>query len=274
MDTLEIYWNSMMDYLAIYLPKLLLAILVLIVGLWLIKKIVKGMDKVLEKKDIEISLRRFLESLTGIALKVLLIISVITMVGVETTSFVAVLAAAGFAIGMALQGGLANFAGGVMILIFKPFKVGDFITTNGHSGTVHAIEIFHTVIKTPDNVVIVLPNGIVSNNPITNFTKEDIRRVDFVFGIGYDDDIRKAKEMIRELIVADNRIMGEPEPVIVVSELADSSVNITVRVWSKKEDYWGIFFDMTENVKLTFDKEGISIPYPQTDIHLFNKTGD
>jgi small conductance mechanosensitive channel len=200
MDTLEIYWKSMMDYLAIYLPKVLLAILVLIIGLWLIKKIVKGMDKLLVNKDIEISLRRFLESLTGIALKVLLILSVITMVGVETTSFVAVLAAAGFAIGMALQGGLANFAGGVMILIFKPFKVGDYITSNGHSGTVHAIEIFHTVIKTPDNVVIVLPNGIVSNNPITNFTKEDIRRVDFVFGIGYEDDIKKAKEMIRGLI--------------------------------------------------------------------------
>jgi small conductance mechanosensitive channel len=220
MDTLEIYWKSMMDYLAIYLPKVLLAILVLIIGLWLIKKIVKGMDKLLVNKDIEISLRRFLESLTGIALKVLLILSVITMVGVETTSFVAVLAAAGFAIGMALQGGLANFAGGVMILIFKPFKVGDYITSNGHSGTVHAIEIFHTVIKTPDNVVIVLPNGIVSNNPITNFTKEDIRRVDFVFGIGYEDDIKKAKEIIRGLIVADSRIMGEPEPLIVVSELA------------------------------------------------------
>jgi len=268
MESFEYYFSQISDYLAIYLPKVLLAVLALIVGLWLIKKLVKGMDKLMEAKEIDNSLRRFLNSLAGIALKVMLLLSVVGMVGIETTSFVAVLAAAGFAIGMALQGGLANFAGGVMILIFKPFKVGDYITSNGHSGTVHSIEIFHTIIKTPDNIVIVLPNGVVSNNPVENYSSEDLRRVDFVFGIGYDDDIKKAKEIIKELILADSRVLGDPEPAIVVSELADSSVNITVKVWSKKENYWAIFFDMTENVKLTFDKEGISIPYPQTDVHL------
>jgi small conductance mechanosensitive channel len=271
METFEFYLSKSLEYLALYLPKVLLAVLALIVGFWVIKKIVKGLDKVLTAKEVEVSLRRFLDSLLGIALKVLLILSVVSMVGIETTSFIAVLAAAGFAIGMALQGGLANFAGGVMILIFKPFKVGDFITTNDYSGTVYAIEIFHTIIKTPDNLVIVIPNGIVSNNAITNFSSEAERRVDFVFGIGYNDDIKKAKDIINSLIITDSRIMGDPEPVVVVSELADSSVNITVRVWSKKEDYWGIFFDMTEKVKLKFDEEGISIPFPQTDVHLFNQ---
>ena len=271
MDNIELYLTKSMEFLATYLPKVLLAILALIIGFWVIRKIVLAFDKVLDKKDVDPSLKKFLRSLSGIILKVLLVISVISMVGIDTTSFVAVLAAAGFAIGLALQGGLANFAGGVMILIFKPFKAGDYITTNDFSGTVDTIEIFHTILKTPDNRVIIMPNGIVSNNPITNFTREAKRRVDFVFGIGYSDDIKKAKDIIRSLIDPDERILSDPEPMLVVSELADSSVNITVRVWTKKEDYWGVFFDMTEKVKIKFDEEGISIPFPQRDVHLLKE---
>ena len=196
------------------------------------------------------------------------LISVASMIGIETTSFIAILGAAGLAIGLALQGSLGNFAGGVLVLLFKPFKVGDFIDAQGVAGTVSEIQIFNTIIKTPDNKVIIVPNGAVYNGVITNFSKEATRRVDFVFGIGYGDDIKKAKEVIARLVDADERAMKDPAPTIVVSELADSSVNISCRVWVNASDYWGVFFDLTENVKLTFDAEGISIPFPQQDVHM------
>ena len=268
MDKLEYYFNGI---LTLYLPQVLLAVITLVIGLWIIKKLVVALDKVLEKKEVDQSLKGFLNSLFSILLKILLVLSVIEMVGIETTSFIAVFAAAGFAVGLALQGGLANFAGGVMILIFKPFKADDLITSNGYTGAVLSIEIFNTILKTADNQIIILPNAIVSNNPIININKEALRRVDFVFGIGYNDDIKKSKNIIKGLLDDDKRILGDPAPVIVVSELADSSVNLTVRAWSTKENYWGVFFDLTENVKLKFDDEGISIPFPQTDVHLFKQ---
>ncbi len=251
-----------------YAPTLLLAVLALIIGLWVIKMITKGVSKMMKKQDIDESLRPFLVSLLSAILKIMLVISVVQMVGVEMTSFVAILAAAGFAIGMALSGTLQNFAGGVMILIFKPFKVGDVIDAQGHVGGVKEIQIFNTILKTPDNKTIIIPNGPLSTGSMVNYSTEETRRVDFTFGIGYDDDIDKAKETLMTLIKADERIFTDPAPFIAVSELADSSVNFAVRVWAKSSDYWGIFFDMNENVKKEFDKQKISIPYPQTDVHL------
>ncbi|MEL0063501.1 MAG: mechanosensitive ion channel domain-containing protein [Gammaproteobacteria bacterium] len=251
-----------------YGPKLILAILTLIVGLWIINAFCRGVDKGFEKSSMEPTLRRFLNSLIGVGLKALLLISVASMVGIETTSFIAVLGAAGLAVGLALQGSLANFAGGVLLLIFRPYKVGDFVDAGGHAGTVSSIEIFNTVLKTADNKTIIIPNGAVSSGSITNFSTESTRRVDLVFGIGYDDDMKKAKSILQGLIEADERILKDPAPVIVVSNLGDSAVDITTRSWVNSGDYWGVYFDLVENGKEAFDANGISIPYPQTDVHL------
>jgi small conductance mechanosensitive channel len=190
------------------------------------------------------------------------------MLGVETTSFVAILGGAGLAVGLALQGSLANFAGGVLILIFKPFKVGDFIEAQGHSGTVKEIALFNTILNTPDKKTVIIPNGAVSNGSITNYSAEEMRRVDFLFGIGYEDDLKKAKDIIWDELKKDDRILSEPESLVVISELADSSVNITVRVWCKTEHYWPIYFNIIENVKLAFDAASISIPFPQQELHV------
>jgi small conductance mechanosensitive channel len=252
-----------------YGGQLLLAIITLIIGLWIIGKIVKGMRKMFEARQFDASLQSFLISLTGIALKLMLVISVVTMLGVEMTSFIAILAAAGLAIGMALSGTLQNFAGGVMILIFKPFKVGDYITAEGHSGTVKEIQIFHTILNTPDKKTIILPNGPVSNNSTVNYSTEPVRRVDFTFSIGYNDDIDKAKQVIMGVIEKDERILKDPAPFVGVINLGDSSVDLVTRVWANAADYWGIFFDMQETVKKEFDRQGVSIPFPQRDVHLF-----
>jgi small conductance mechanosensitive channel len=190
------------------------------------------------------------------------------MVGVAMTSFIAVLGAAGLAVGMALSGTLQNFAGGVMILIFKPFKVGDFIEAQGYAGSVREIQIFNTILKTPDNKTIIIPNGGLSTGSMVNYSAEETRRVDFTFGIGYNDNIDQAKGILSKLIENDTRILKDPAPFIAVSELADSSVNLVVRVWARTADYWGVFFDMTEAVKKTFDNEGVEIPFPQTTLHL------
>jgi small conductance mechanosensitive channel len=271
MDKLELYLQKIIELGIEYAPKLLLAILTLVIGAFIIKRLVKVVKKIFRKRDVEVSLRDFLISIIRILLWVMLIIAVAGMVGIETTSFIAVLGAAGLAIGLALQGSLANFAGGVLILLFKPFKVGDVIEAQGFLGTADSISIFHTEIRTFDNRIVVLPNGNLANGAITNITREDVRRVDMEFGIGYGDDIDKAKSILKELAQADERIFKDPEPVIVLGSLGDSSVNFKFRVWSKKEDYWDIYFEMQENVKKRFDKEGISIPFPQTDVHLFNE---
>lgn len=271
MENMEGIVATIYDIGATYGLKILLALITLLIGLWIIKAIMRALGKNMEKKEIDPTLRQFLGSLLSMVLKVLLIISVISMLGVEMTSFVAILAAAGFAIGMALSGTLQNFAGGVMLVIFKPFKVGDFIDAQGFTGTVKEIQIFNTILKTPDNKTIIIPNGGLATGSMTNFSTEPDRRVDFTFGIGYNDDIDKAKALITKLIEADSRIYNDPTPFIAVSELADSSVNLVVRVWASASDYWGIFFDLTENVKKTFDKEGISIPFPQTDVHIYKE---
>lgn len=252
----------------LYGSKVLLALAALIVGWWAIKWVVRLMDRGLEKREVEATLRRFLHSLIEIGLKALLIISVASMVGIATTSFIAVLGAAGLAVGLALQGSLGNFAGGVLIMLFRPFKVGDYIETCGHAGTVNEIQIFNTILKTPDNRTIIVPNGPVANGSIVNFSAESTRRVDMVFGVSYDDDIDAAKQTLRGLIEADSRVKTDPEPAILLSELADSSVNFTLRLWVDSTDYWGVYFDMHESVKKAFDAGGISIPYPQQDVHM------
>ena len=257
-----------MVLLETYGPKFVGAILVLIVGLWIIKAINKGVSRLLEKKDWDPSLEPFIRTLVSILLKIMLVISVMGMVGIQMTSFIAILGAAGLAVGMALSGTLQNFAGGVMILAFKPFKVGDFIEAQGYMGTVFEIQIFNTVLKTPDNKVIYIPNGGLSTGSVTNFSQEPTRRVDWSFGIAYGDNVEKARKVLRSLIDADSRILKDPEVFIGLGELADSSVNLTVRVWVNAEDFWAVFFEMNENVYKVFEKEGLSIPFPQMDIHL------
>lgn len=268
---LEGYLQKVIDLSVEYGPKLLLAIIVLIVGFWIIRLVVKAANRTMERSNLEVSLRKFLNRLVSITLKILLLISIASMIGIATTSFVAIIGAAGLAVGLALQGGLANFAGGVIILIFKPFKVGDFIDAQGYTGTVNEITIFTTILKTPDNKTIIIPNGALSNGSMVNFSTEPKRRVDMSFGIGYGDSIEKAKQVLTQLVDSDERILKDPAPQIVLSELADSSVNFTVRAWCDSANYWGIYFDMQEKVKLTFDKEGISIPFPQRDVHVFNQ---
>ncbi len=252
--------------------KILLAVIVLIIGLRVIKLITKGVEKALEKQKTDSSLKPFLLGILSILLKVMLVISVLGMIGIEMTSFIAILGAAGLAVGMALSGTLQNFAGGVMILIFKPFKPGDFIEAQGHSGIVKEIQIFNTILKTVDNKIVIIPNGGLSTSSMTNYTMEPERRVDWTFGIAYGDSVDQAKEIIKTLADNDSRILKSPEVFIAVSELADSSVNFAVRAWTKTEDYWDVYFAMNENIYKTFNEKGISIPFPQMDVHVHKQS--
>lgn len=270
MEEVSVYTDQAVGLLMDYGPNVILAIVTLFIGLWVIKLLGKGFRRTMDRAKVDESLKKFLLSLVGILLKVLLVISVVSMLGVQMTSFIAMLAAAGLAVGLALQGSLANFAGGVLLLLFKPFKLGDFIEAQGFMGTVHGIQVFNTILKTPDNKTIFIPNGNLSNGSVTNFSTEGKRRVQWTFGIGYSDDLKKAKDILNSLVKEDNRILGEPEPMVAVSELGDSSVNFVVRVWVNSADYWGVYFDMLEKVKLTFDAQGISIPFPQRDVHVYN----
>ncbi|AFP32544.1 mechanosensitive ion channel family protein [Marinobacter sp. BSs20148] len=250
-----------------YAPKVVLAIITLIVGMWLINRFVRLLDSKLGKKDP--TLNTFLCGLLSAVLKILLLISVASMVGIATTSFIAIIGAAGLAIGLALQGSLGNFAGGVLILIFKPFKVGDVIEAQGYLGSVVEISILYTIVNTFDNRRIIIPNGDLSNSSLTNLSAYPTRRCDMSFGIGYGDDIDKAKATIKRLIEEDERALKDPEPMVVVGGLGDSSVNLTVRAWTKSADLWPFYWDMQERVKKAFDAEGISIPFPQRDVHMY-----
>lgn len=250
--------------------RLIYAVLVIVIGLWIAKATTSAVKKTMNKRGVDPNLQPFLGGIIGTLLKVMVYISAISMLGVQMTSFVAILGAAGLAVGMALSGMLSNFAGGVMILIFKPFKAGDFIEAQGHMGTVSEIQIFNTILKTPDNKTIIIPNGGLSIGSMTNFSTEPQRRVDMTFGIGYGDDTAKAREVMMGLINADDRILKDPEPFVAVSELADSSVNFVVRVWCNAADYWGIYFDMQEKIYNTFNTEGLNIPFPQMDVHVHN----
>jgi small conductance mechanosensitive channel len=272
----NIDFSSLLDKIAelatTYGIKLILAIVVLVAGLIIVKWITRGAVKMMTRANVSESLVPFLKSMISVVLKILVFISVLGMVGIEMTSFIAILGAAGLAVGLALQGTLQNFAGGIIILLLKPYKVGDFIETQGYLGSVKEIQIFTTVLLTPDNKTIIIPNSPIATGSLINFSTQEKRRVDLSFGIGYNDDIEKARGIILDLINADERIDKEPEPFVRVSELADSSVNFAVRVWANTSDYWNIFFDLTENVKKSFDREGVSIPFPQTDVHIYNHT--
>lgn len=255
-------------YLELYGPKLVLAIATLVIGLYLISMGLRLFRTLMNRRKVDPSLVPFTSTLLSIGLKVMLFISVASMVGIETTSFVAILGAAGLAIGLALQGSLSNFAGGVLILIFKPFKVGEYVEAQGYSGSVKEIQIFNTTLLTPDNKVVVLPNGSLANGAITNYSREPIRRVDFVFGVSYSEEIPRVKGAIEAVIKKDSRIMQDPAPFFRLGEMGPSSIDFKVRVWAKTSDYWDIYFDMLENMKTEFDRQGISIPFPQMDVHL------
>lgn len=269
-EQIEEYGEVAKDLVLSYGLKVIIALIILLIGLRIVKAITNGMRRAMEKRNVDPSLRPFLTSMISVLLKVALVISVISMIGIETTSFIAVLGAAGFALGLALSGTLQNFAGGVIILILKPFKVGDFIDAQGHMGTVKEIQIFSTIMKTPDNKTVIIPNGPLSTGSLTNFSTEPQRRVDMEFGIGYSDDIDLAKSILNRLISEEERALKDPAPQVVLSELADSSVNFKVRIWADAGDYWGLYFDFHEKVKKAFDKEGVGIPFPQMDVHVHN----
>ncbi len=268
METIIEYSNYALTLAIEQVPSIAKALLTLIIGWIIIGYFVRFMRNIMKKRNVDASLVPFLSSLVNVLLKTMLLISVATMIGFQTTSFVAVLGAAGLAVGLALQGSLSNFAGGVLILLFRPFKVGDVIEAQGVIAAVHGIQIFNTVLKTYDNKTIILPNGPLSNDKIINYSTEETRLVEWVFGIGYSDDIDKARKVIREVVFSDERILDRDAPFINVAELADSSVNFKVRARVQTDDYWSVYFDMTEGVKKAFDKEGISIPFPQRDVHL------
>ena len=246
---------------------ILVAVLIYVIGRFIIKYINKLIAKIMEKRKLETSVQTFLRSLLNILLNLILAFAIIGKLGVETTSFAALLASAGVAVGMALSGNLSNFAGGLIILVFKPFKVGDYIEGAGVSGTVQEIQIFHTILVTPDNRVIFAPNGSLSSNAVINYSKKDIRRVDFTFGVEYNEDFEKVKAVVQQVIDSDSRILKNPSFVIEIGALSASSVDITVRVWVKSSDYWDVFFWMNRTVYATFNKEGIGFPFPQLTIH-------
>lgn len=244
------------------------AVVIFIVGRFIIKLINRLVASILQRRHIEISVQTFLSSLVNIILTILLIITVIGALGVNTTSFAALIASAGVAIGMALSGNLQNFAGGLIILLFKPYRVGDFIDVCGVQGTVSAVQIFHTILLTPDNKAVYLPNGSTSSSTITNYSRENKRRIEWTFGIDYGEDVNRARTAILSVITADARILPDPAPFVAVGGLSDSSVDIIVRVWVPTEEYWNVYFDMHQRVYETFNEQKINFPYPQQTVHL------
>ena len=249
--------------------KILAALAVFIIGRWVVKYLRRLTRRLMEKRNVDPTLTKFLTNLTYIALLTFVILAALGMLGIQTTSFIAVLGAAGLAIGLALQGSLSNFAAGVLMIIFRPFKVGDFIEGAGVAGVVEEIQIFTTRLASPDNKTIIIPNAKLTSDNIVNYSTKGTRRADMVIGIGYEDDIDKARTVIFDVLSKDERILKEPATKVAVKELADSSVNFTVRPWVKADDYWGVIFDATETIKKRFDAEGISIPYPQRDVHVY-----
>lgn len=243
------------------------AVIIFVVGRFLISFIKKVVSQLLMKRHIDAGIQTFVKSLVNILLTVLLIIAVIGKLGVETTSFAALLASAGVAIGMALSGNLQNFAGGLIVLLFRPFKVGDFIESQGVSGTVREIQIFHTILTTADNKVIYIPNGALSSGTVTNYSREDTRRVDWVIGVEYGENYNKVESTVRRILAADSRILNTPEPFVALHALDASSVNIVIRVWVNSGDYWGVYFDMNKTIYTVFNEEGIGFPFPQLTVH-------
>ncbi len=262
--------SKVRELLTIYGLKIIAAILVFVVGRWIAKGFGNLCEKMMKRRNVDPALVTFTGDLTYIALLVFFVLAALAQLGIQTTSFIAVIGAAGLAIGLALQGSLANFAAGFLMIIFRPFKVDDYIGGAGVEGTVEKIQIFTTQLKTPDNKTVIIPNSKLTGDNIINFTAKGVRRVDMTFGIGYRDDIDKAKRVIREVLEKDKRILEDPPPMVGVLKLADSSVNFAVRPWVKASEYWDVYFDTTENIKKQLDSEGISIPFPQQDVHIYH----
>ena len=264
--------DKVYEIVTVFGVKIVGAIVVFIVGRWIAKLFGSFIRKLLDKRKVDPTVTKFVGHLTYFALFTFVLLAALGLLGIQTTSFIAVLGAAGLAIGLALQGSLANFAAGFLLILFRPFKVGDFIDAAGVAGTVEAIQIFTTRLATPDNKTIIIPNSKLTGDNIINFSSKGTRRADMVFGIGYDDDIDKARDIIRDILSTDERVLKDPPLQVAVSELGDSSVNFIARAWVNAGDYWGVVFDATEAVKKRFDSEGVSIPFPQRDVHIYEHT--
>ena len=264
--------ESLADMISMYTMNIAIAIVIFVIGKWVARKIVDLMTNYLNKKEkMDQTLLNFFDDLVYYVLLIIVILAALEQVGVNTTSFLAILGAAGLAIGLALKDSLSNFASGVMLVFFKPFKIGDFVTAGGTSGKITEIHLFNTEFTTGDNQKILVPNAAITGGAIINVNAHDTRRVDLVIGIGYDDDIKKAKELLTSIIENTDLVLLDKGVTVAVAELADSSVNFVVRAWTNTPDYWTVKFDLTETIKTTFDKEGISIPYPQTDVHVYKE---
>jgi small conductance mechanosensitive channel len=267
-DEVSHLWTQLQDVIAVWGLKVIAAIAIFIIGRWIAMMVRKGVRRMMEKSTVDPIIIGFVSSIVYIALLAFVVIAALGQLGIQTTSFIAILGAAGLAIGLALQGSLANFAAGFLMIIFRPFKVGDFIEGAGVAGIVQAIQIFTTTLKTGDNKTIIIPNAKLSGDNIINYSAEETRRVDMTVGVAYDADLSKVKAVLNEIIGKEDRIHTDPAPQVAVAELADSSVNFVVRVWTDTADYWGVKFDITETIKNRFDDEGIGIPFPQRDIHI------
>ena len=256
------------EVLLSYVLQLVAAVVIFYIGRLVAKAVSRFLEKALLGRSVDKAVVSFIASIVYAMILIATVLMALSQVGVQTTSFIAILGAAGLAVGLALQGSLANFASGILIILFRPFKSGDFIEAGGVTGTVDKIEIFQTIMKTPDNKLVIVPNAQITGGAITNYSAEPIRRVDLVIGISYDSDLRKAKQILQQIISEDARVLPEPASVISVAALADSAVNINVRPWVNSADYWGVYWDTLEKVKLTFDEQGIGIPFPQMDVHI------
>ncbi|MCK9534253.1 MAG: mechanosensitive ion channel [Pseudomonas sp.] len=276
-DNLSLTWLQDMqkDWLPLLIEhglKIFFALLTLAIGWWLINRVVNTLSNLLQKRHADAMLTGFLSSLVSSLLRILLVLSAAGMLGIETTSFIALIGAAGLAVGLALQGSLANFAGGVLILFLRPFRAGDYIEAQGTAGTVESILIFHTILRTADNKTIILPNGSLSNGSIVNYSTKPTRRVDINVGIGYDDDIKQARAILLSLAAADERVLKDPAAVVYMTSLGESTVNMSLRMWTKSGDFWGVFFTIQEQMKEAFDREGISFPFPQRTVYTIQQS--
>ena len=263
--------QKLIDWGAVFGIKIIAALAIFIIGKLIAKGIRKLIVKLLNKRKVDETITSFVSSLTYSALLIFVILAALSQIGVQTTSFMAIIGAAGLAIGLALQGSLSNFAAGFLIIMFRPFKIGDYVDAGGETGSISKISIFTTELNTVDNKKVIIPNSQIMNGTITNYSAEDTRRVDLTFGVGYETDIKLVKEILNRIIVDHKLVLKDPEPFVRLANLGDSSIDFKVRVWVKTADYWAVFFDLTENAKEAFDKENINIPYPQMDVHMIKE---
>lgn len=271
---MEDFLNEAGNMAMLYGVKIVTALIIFVIGRWVAGKFKLLLQKVMIRREVDVAVTGFISSLCYYALLSVVVIAALSQLGLQTTSLVAIIGAAGLAVGLALQGSLSNFAAGVLILIFRPFRVGDYVELAGTSGTVKKIQIFTTELSTPDNKQVIIPNSAAMGGIITNYSINDTRRVDLIFGISYSDDIDKARDILKEIVASDSRVLSEPETTIAVKDLGDSSVNFVVRPWVKTADYWDVYFDITEAVKKRFDAENVSIPFPQRDVHVYQHGGE